>query len=96
VPGGGHVNDERKSHVNDASGHVKVPRGLPSGILTLTTQTNKKQKWAKTMTTKNKPQFKNKKSPRKANPIAKYGPRVNKPKIIQGKKFPGPNQEEWK
>lgn len=29
------------------------------------------------------------------NPIAKYGPRVNKLKIIQGKKFQGPKQEEW-
>jgi hypothetical protein len=45
---------------------------------------------------KNKKQKITKKTPPKnSNPIAKYGPRVNKPKIIQGKKFPGPNQEEW-
>jgi len=47
------------------------------------------------MTTKNKPQFKNKKSPRKANPVAKYGPRVNRPKIFKVKKFTGPQKEEW-
>jgi hypothetical protein len=47
------------------------------------------------MSKKTKPKPTDKKPPQKPNPIAKYGPRVNKPKIIQGKKFPGPNQEEW-
>jgi len=36
-----------------------------------------------------------KKLPRNPNPIAKYGPRLNKPKIIQGKKSQGPKPEEW-
>jgi hypothetical protein len=44
---------------------------------------NKKQK----ITTKNPPQ--------NFNPIAKYGPRVNKPKIIPMKKPKGPQREEW-
>tara|TARA_R110002020_G_C16000275_1_gene750175 strand:+ start:79 stop:222 length:144 start_codon:yes stop_codon:yes gene_type:complete len=46
------------------------------------------------MKNKNK-KYTTKKSPNNFNPIAKYGPRVNKSKIIPRKKFQGPKQEEW-
>jgi len=47
------------------------------------------------MSTQNKQKNRDKKSPRKANPVAKYGPRVNRPKIFKVKKFTGPQKEEW-
>lgn len=32
---------------------------------------------------------------RYGNPVAKFNSRVNRPKVIQKKKFQGPRKEEW-